>query len=278
VNRVFSVRLTSEDQVTLFLHSQVTPCEEPRNAADYLHSKIGKTLTDLFFRPYTKKMWSLDLEDMHKSTVRRIPLRLDDDDRYFPNDTYQMLPRGGYTALVTRILEHPNISVWTGQAYEPDMEKHYVACFNSMAIDEYFHFCYGRLPYRSIRFHHRSVPATYSRAPTAVVNFTDDGIYTRETNWSVLPSHQDIVSPSKTVTLEQPCDYADNFMERYYPVRTYDDRHRQTYERYRVLARKHPHMCFIGRCGTYQYLDMDQIINQAIQHVRRWLGGFTRSK
>jgi UDP-galactopyranose mutase len=28
---------------------------------------------------------------------------------------------------------------------------------------------------------------------------------------------------------------------------------------------------FIGRCGTYQYLDMHQVINQSLAGARRWL-------
>ena len=276
VNAVFSVRLKSEDQVAAFLRSQAIACERPRNAAEYLHATIGRTLTDLFFRPYTRKMWGAELEDMHESVVRRVPVRLDDDDRYFPDDAFQVLPRHGYSALVGAILDHPNIAVRTGTEYVHGLERDYAACFNSMAIDEYFAFCHGPLPYRSIRFHHRSEPAGYARAGASVVNFTGPGRYTRETDWSVLPHHQPPEAPAKTVTLEEPCDDRDNAMERYYPVLTSDDRHRRTYEKYLLLARKTPRMRFIGRCGTYRYLDMDQVINQSLQHVRAALAGDLR--
>lgn len=271
INDVFSLHLTTDSEVAQFLLTQSVSCEHPRNAAQYLYSKIGKVLTDLFFRPYTRKMWALDLEDIHESVVRRIPLRLDEDSRYFPADTYQVLPVNGYTGLVASILDHPKISISLCQPFIPHMEKDYLACFNSMPIDEYFEFAYGPLPYRSIRFHHRSETADYSRSTAPVVNFTDDGRYTRETDWSLLPEHQDITSPSKTITCEEPCDYTDNEMERYYPVRTNDDRHKRTYESYVAVARRTPSMLFIGRCGTYQYLDMDQVINQSLQHVRQWL-------
>ena len=62
-------------------------------------------------------------------------------------------------------------------------------CFNSMAIDEYFECALGPLPYRSIRFHHRAEPAGYALGDTAQVNFTDDGPYTRQDDWSRLPGH-----------------------------------------------------------------------------------------
>ena len=28
---------------------------------------------------------------------------------------------------------------------------------------------------------------------------------------------------------------------------------------------------FIGRCGTYQYLDMHQVVNQSLLNVNRWI-------
>jgi UDP-galactopyranose mutase len=271
INEVFSLGLTTDADVADFLRTQAIPCEAPRSAADYLHSRIGKTLTDLFFRPYTRKMWALDLEDMHEAVVRRIPLRLDDDSRYFPSDRFQVLPRDGYAALVGCILDHAHVTVSLGQRYRRGMEKGYRVCFNSMPIDEFFDFAHGPLPYRSIRFHHRSESADYARGFAPVTNFTDAGIYTRETDWSHLPGHHDRAGGSKTVTLEEPCADRDNDMERYYPVRTGDDRYKRNYEAYRALTRTDPAMRFIGRCGTYQYLDMDQVINQSLVHVRDWL-------
>jgi UDP-galactopyranose mutase len=272
INAVFSLRLTTDTEVADFLRSQAVPCEAPRNAAEYLYSRIGRTLAELFFRPYTRKMWALDLEDMHESVVRRVPQRLDEDSRYFPADAYQVLPKHGYASVVAGILDHSRISVSLRQHYARGMERGYSACFNSMPIDEYFDFAYGPLPYRSLRFHHRRESIGYARGPAPVVNFTDSGNYTRETDWSMLPLHQNAASASKTITTEEPCDYQDNAMERYYPVRTNDDRYRKQYDRYLALALAGPAMRFIGRCGTYQYLDMDQVINQSLQQVTRWLG------
>jgi len=276
LNAVFAQRLATDAEAASFLANQAVPCAAPRNAAEYLHARIGRTLTDLFFRPYTRKMWALELEDMHPAVVARVPLRLDEDSRYFPDAAFQVLPRHGYTALVGAILDHPAIRVTLGQAYARGLERGYAACFNSMAIDEYFDYAEGPLPYRSIRFHHRSEPAGYARGPAAVVNFTDAGRHTRETDWSRLPLHQDPASATKTVTLEEPCADTENAMERYYPVRTNDDRHRATYARYLARAQAAPAMRFIGRCGSYRYLDMDQVINQSLQQAHAWRAGADR--
>ena len=273
VNAVFGRSLGTPEEVDAFLARLAVPNAAPCNAAEYLNARIGIELTDLLFRPYSLKMWGLHLEEMAASVVQRIPIRNDDEDRYFPADPYRGLPKNGYTELVRRILDHPAIRVTTGVAFSDDLLRDYKFCFNSMAIDEYFGQALGPLPYRSIRFHHRREPIGYSLGETAQVNFTDGGPYTRQDDWSRLPGH--VVQPgnAKTVTLEEPCADVDNNMERYYPVKTSDGAPEALYRRYQELARAEPRMQFIGRCGTYRYLDMDQVINQSLQGVRAWLAG-----
>lgn len=270
VSLVFDVSLASEADMQRFLAAQAVPCTAPRNAAEHLYNRIGVTLTDLFFRPYTQKMWGLDLEDIDAAIVNRIPLRLDDEDRYFPADTVQIMPRRGFTALFANILDHDRIAVSLDTGFTHDLARGYVHCFNSMAIDEYYNEDFGPLPYRSIRFHHREEPATYALGQTSVVNFTDARAYTRQTDWSRLPEHA-ATGPRKTVTLEQPCDYRANALERYYPVKTSDGRNDATYRRYATRAALEPAMTFIGRCGTYQYLDMHQVINQSLKGALDWV-------
>ncbi|HEX6119455.1 MAG TPA: UDP-galactopyranose mutase, partial [Dongiaceae bacterium] len=277
INAVFGKSLATPEAARAFLARMAVPCAAPRNAAEYLNSRIGRELTDLLFRPYTRKMWALDLEDMAASVVQRLPIRHDDEDRYFPGDSFQGLPKGGYTAMVRRILDHPNIRVSTGTEFAQSMLRDDVVCFNSMAIDEYFGYALGPLPYRSIRFHHRAEPPSYLLGNTAQVNFTDAGPFTRENDWSRLPGHAVRVSGAKTITSEEPCADVDNGMERYYPVKTSDGAPEALYRRYLALARREPKVRFIGRCGTYRYLDMDQVINQSLQGAHAWLASGLRS-
>lgn len=271
INAVFGQSLTSPEQVRAFLARLAVPNDAPRNAAEYLNARIGTELTDLLFRPYSERMWGMPLEDMAAAIVQRVPIRDDDEDRYFPNDAYQGLPRDGYTEMVRRMLDHPAIRVSTGTAFSRDMLRICDFCFNSMAIDEYFDHALGPLPYRSIRFHHREEVLDYQLGETVQVNFTDAGPYTRQDDWSRLPGH--VVRPghTKTVTLEEPCADVENGMERYYPVKTSDDAPGALYRRYQELAQSELKVRFIGRCGTYRYLDMDQVINQSLQGVRGWL-------
>ncbi len=270
INTIFGASLTDEREVEAFLQRIAIPCETPRNAAEHLYSKIGSELTDLFFRPYTKKMWLMDLEQVDISVVSRVPIRYDDEDRYFPNDKFQILPTHGYTKIFEKIFDHPNISVNLNQNFDKAMEVDYLHCFNSMPIDVYFDHAMGELPYRSIKFHHKTQDEA-ADWNCSVVNFTDTGAFTRETAWYLLPHHRQPDGTGYSHTLEEPCDYKDNNLERYYPVKTADMRYQKIYKKYAEAAETLPHISFIGRCGTYQYLDMHQVINQSLMGAEKWL-------
>jgi UDP-galactopyranose mutase len=283
INQVFGLRLRNEQAVRAFLRGQAEVDPAPTNAAAFLNASIGRVLTDLFFRPYTRKMWALELEELDAAVVKRIPIRFDDESRYFPDDRFQMLPRDGYTRLFKTMLDHPRIAVTLNQAFDATLLDGYLHCFNSMPIDEFFDSRFGPLPYRSIRFHHVVRAVSAESADAATLNFTDDGPLTRETDWSLLPFQtgrdgatktESMKMPAlKTVTREEPCDYLANDLERYYPVKTCDGRYQAVYARYKALAEATPGMSFIGRCGTYQYLDMHQVVNQSLTHARAWMRG-----
>jgi UDP-galactopyranose mutase len=243
---------------------------EIKTAADFLYSVIGPQITNLFFRPYTRKMWGTDLEDMDAAVVKRVGIRTDLEDRYFPNESIQFLPQRGYTAVFEKILAHDGIELHLNLSFDKAMEQDYDHVFNSMPIDEYFDFQLGDLPYRSIKIHNDDHPR--AAAPgRSVINYTDEGKYTRETWWHLLPGHDTHPSAKVTRTREEPCDYRDNDDERYYPIKTSDDRYGKLYLHYKALAAEKPNMSFIGRCGTYQYLDMHQVINQSLVHVMQFL-------
>ncbi len=280
MNAVFSTALANEAQARRHLAAVAVPVAEPANAAEYLASQIGTELRDLFFRPYTRKMWAMDLEDLDAAVVKRLPLRFDRRDTYFPDGETQLMPRDGYTAFVTNVLDHRNIQVSVSTAFDHAMLADAHHCFASLPIDEFYDFCEGALPYRSIRFHHRAEPLPnpagvwkeHDGPSFSVVNFTDAGPFTRETAWHLIPHHLQDDTGQATITREEPCDYRDNGLERYYPVKTADGANEAIYRRYEELAEGDgARLTFIGRCGTYRYLDMDQVINQSLMSADRWL-------
>ena len=280
MNVVFGTSLADEAQARAHLAAVAVPIATPANAAEYLASRIGTELRDLFFRPYTRKMWAMDLEELDAAVVKRLPLRFDRRDTYFPDGETQLMPRDGYTAFVTNVLDHANIEVSISTAFDHAMLADAHHCFASLPIDEFYDFCEGALPYRSIRFHHRAEPLPnpagvwkeHDGPNFSVVNFTDDGPFTRETAWHRIPHHLQDDTGRATITREEPCDYRDNGLERYYPVKTADGANEAIYGRYKALAEGDSgRVTFIGRCGTYRYLDMDQVINQSLMSADRWL-------
>lgn len=225
-----------------------------------------ENVLDTFFRPYTKKMWGVELDELNPDIINRVPIRDDDNEFYFPDDEFQATPVEGYTKLVKNMLTHHNITVELEKDFSVDMEKEYDHVFNSMPIDQYFGFKHGKLPYRSIKFKTVTLPIPQA-LPTAVVNFTHDGPNTRVTEWKNIPCHGNN-KYSTTLTFEEPCDYADNNYERYYPVKDRDGKNRELYEKYKNEQPKH--VTFIGRCGMYAYLDMHQAVNSALAIARRY--------
>ena len=226
-----------------------------------------ENVLDVFFRPYTLKMWGVPLEALDPGILDRVPIRSDMNEFYFPNDSFQAMPANGYTAIFEKIFDHPGITVSLGVTFDSVMDREYSHVFNSMPIDEYFQCCHGELPYRSIRFHHHDLPVP-SLFPVATVNFTHSGPHTRVTEWKKLPNHGD--NPLVTsITVEEPCDYRDNNYERYYPVKDLHGKNRELFNRYRAMAPEN--MTFIGRCGLYAYLDMHQAISSALEISKRFL-------
>jgi UDP-galactopyranose mutase len=271
INEIFRIRLKSEEDARSFLDEKALSIKRINNAEDWLYSKLGREITDIVFRPYSQKMWGIALNEMDASIVKRIKIRYDHEDRYFPNDKFQALPEAGYEAFVREILTHPNIKVCLGMAYKCGMEAEFDYCFNSMPIDEFFNYKFGPLPYRSIRFYDYVEPR--KNAPTrATINYSDSSSFTRETWWHLLPGH-DIEDGHECVrTVEEPCDYADNNFERYYPVKDASGINARLFEKYLSLSKASNNMQFIGRCGTYQYLDMHQVINQSLIGANKFIG------
>ena len=224
-------------------------------------------IIETFIRPYTEKMWGMKLEDVSPNIINRVPIRDDDNEYYFPDDLYQYVPKDGYTKMVENIFNHKNISIELGKSFSKQMEDEFDHIFNSMPIDEYFNFQFGKLEYRSIRFHHTNLPSP-KIFPVSQVNFTNKGPYTRIVEWKNIPGHG-VNNLWTSLTYEEPCHYSENNDERYYPVRDVSGKLSSIYRKY--LAIENPKVTFIGRLGNYAYLDMDQCINNSIKLIENFL-------
>lgn len=242
-------------------------CTLPVNAET--SALVGpENIVDIFFRPYTKKMWGLEIEELSPDILNRVPVRDDLNEFYFPDDQYQMMPKKGYTSLVQNILNHEKITVSLNTPFDKSLESNFSHVFSSQPIDEYYDFKFGALPYRSIKFSHTTLD--YPRfLPVPTVNFTNRGKYTRVTEWKNYPGGA-LRNFDKTIlTYEEPCDYKDNNHERYYPVKDVSGVNREKYERYRAI--ENTRVTFIGRCGLYVYLDMHQAVSSSLAAAKVFL-------
>lgn len=230
--------------------------------------KVGlEYVKKTFYIPYTKKMWGLTIDEIDNSILDRVPVRDDESDLYFPKAIYQYLPSLGYTKLCENIINQGNIKVYLNTSFDKSYEKGYEHVFNSMPIDVYYDFAYGELPYRSIKF---EVVNLQQKQFTEhqVINFTDDSKYTRMIEWKNFPNHG-VNDKVTTLTYEVPCDYKDNDMERYYPVKDKLGVNRDTYRKYKEITNYKT--TFIGRCGMYVYIDMDQAVSSSLSITQKFL-------
>lgn len=261
INAFFRVQLTPE-QVPGFLAARRVPFDPPANAEEAVLSQVGPELYEAFYRNYTWKQWGTDPRLLDASVTGRLPVRTTADRRYFA-DRWQGLPRGGYTALVQRMLRHPNIEVRLGLDYRQALaDVRFGRLVFTGPIDHYFDFIHGRLPYRSIDFRFETLDREHYQH-TAVVNYPNDHDYTRCVEYKYLNQQ---LHARTTISRDYPCWNDD---EPYYPVPA--GANGQIYARYRAEAARLSSVHFCGRLGSYQYLNMDQCIAQALDLFEREL-------
>ena len=213
-------------------------------------------------------MWGLDPKQLEISIGARLPIRTNDDTRYF-NDNFQALPKDGYSKMIERMLDHANIDVHLNTKYHKGNESKYDHAFLCLPIDQFFDFRYGVLPYRSIIFKNKLSYSNDQAAP--VINFTDDSIYTRKTQWNLFPNSPVPNKKQSTITFEKPCSIEDNPGEYYYPVNTSNSK--KIYENYKKLSKSKEKITFCGRTGLFKYIDMIPAVNIHLKLANDFLRG-----
>jgi len=260
LNALYGLELQSDEEAERYLASRAEPVDTIHTSEDVVVNQIGRELYEKFFRGYTRKQWGLDPSQLDKMVTSRVPTRTNTDDRYF-TDTFQQMPLEGYTRMFERMLDHPNITIQLGTDYRQIRDQvaynHLIYCG---PIDEYFDHCFGKLPYRSLRFEHQNLKQEHFQA-VATVNYPDEAVpYTRISEYKHLTGQQ---HPSTSITYEYPSAEGDP----YYPIPRPENA--ELYKRYEHLAAETPGVTFLGRLGTYKYYNMDQVVGQALALYKR---------
>ena len=261
IEQMYGLRLDATGMQE-FLAMRAETGRSIRTSEDIVVSRVGRELYEKFFRNYTRKQWGLDPSELDASVAGRIPVRFDRDDRYF-TDTFQAMPKHGFTRMFERMLDSSNITIKTGVEFA-DVARSYpdARIIFTGPVDEYFGYRFGPLPYRSLEFKHETF-STERFQDAAVVNYPNEEAYTRITEFKYLTGQ---VAPQTSVVYEYPRAEGDP----YYPIPRPENA--ALYAKYKDLAERKSDVHFVGRLATYKYYNMDQVVAQALVTYRKITG------
>ena len=270
--------------INQFFHAHYTPAEakaliaeqagelagtDPANLNDKGISLIGRPLYEAFIKNYTAKQWQTDPSELPAGIIKRLPVRFNYDNRYF-RDTWEGLPKDGYTAWMERMIDDPRIHVTLNTDFfdesQPLNKKALVGkvpVVYTGPVDRYLDYELGDLKWRTVDFKEvRYDEGDHFGCP--VMNFADSDVpYTRAIEFKNFnPERKDSQNPDKTVVWEEYSRFATREDEPYYPVNTAEDK--ALYEQYAAKAAQEPKVVFGGRLGTYKYYDMHNVIDTAL--------------
>ena len=238
--------------------------EEPVSFEEQAMKFVGKELYEAFFKGYTQKQWGISPTKLPASILKRLPLRFNYDDNYF-NHKFQGMPKNGYTHIVEGILKHKNIKLHLGTEFNSKQTKDFDHVFWSGPIDAYFSHKFGKLGYRTLDFVEERHEGDYQGC--AVMNYCDEDVpYTRISEHKHFAPWED---HSKTLVFKE---YSRECVEGdipYYPIRLVDEQ--KMLDAYLEAAKNENDVTFVGRLGTYRYLDMDITIAEAFQTARDFI-------
>ncbi len=255
LNKLYKLDLKNDEEAANYYESIKEKRYPIKNSEDIIVNQLGMDLFEKFFKNYTKKQWNLEPKDLSPSVCGRIPVRINDDCRYF-TDKYQFMPKDGYTKMFERMLSHKNIDILLKTDYKSVLnEIKYEKMIYTGPIDYYFDYKFGKLPYRSIRFEWENHQIDkYQNA--AVINHVDAKIqFTRVTEYKyITEQNSNYTSISK--------EYPQLEGEPFYPVHT--EENKKLYSSYFKETEMLKNVMFCGRLGEYKYYNMDQAVAKSL--------------
>jgi UDP-galactopyranose mutase len=264
VNELFGLNIKNEEEMKKWLDEHQVKNDNPQNGKEAAQARVGEVLYEKMFKYYTKKQWDKYPEELDAEVLNRIPVRDNFDDRYF-SDKYQALPKGGYTKLFEKILDHKTITVMLNTDYfdVKDQIKGYEKLFYTGPIDQYFDFKHSmkeKLEYRSINFVEETLDQEDFQGH-AVVNYPGPEVgFTRIVEYKHITGQK---NPKTTIVKEFTTDEG----EPYYPVP--NPRNNAIFQKYKEEADKLKDVYFVGRLANYKYFNMDQAFKNALDLFKK---------
>ena len=262
INQFFGTTLSPDEARQLIDDKSDKSIGEPVTFEDQALKFVGRELYEAFFAGYTKKQWGLDPKELPASILARLPVRFTYDDSYF-NHPWQAIPRHGYTPIVEAILDHPSIEVRLSTTFDRQMAESFDHVVWTGPIDAWFGHSHGRLGYRTLDFVEERHDGDFQGCP--VMNYCDEDVpYTRITEHKHFAPWED---HARTVTYREYSRLAGDDDVPYYPIRLVQEKEQLL--QYVQMAESERDVTFMGRLGTYRYLDMDVTIHEALDTADR---------
>ncbi len=257
INQFFGKTLRP-DEARAFIEGRAdTSIDDPQSFEEQALRFVGPELYEAFFKGYTEKQWGCSPRELPAAILKRLPVRFNYDDDYFAH-RFQGMPEHGYTALVEGILDHPNIDVHLSTPFD---EAHAARADHVLwtgALDAYFAHRHGRLGYRTLDF--EPFRATGDYQGCAVMNYGDADVpFTRITEHKHFAPWEDHADTICFREFSRECGPDDT---PYYPIRLVEEK--ALLGDYVKAAEEARGVTFLGRLGTYRYLDMDVTIREAM--------------
>jgi len=262
INQFFRKTLRPDEARDFIVNEQAdTTIADPQTFEEQAMRFVGRDLYEAFFKGYTMKQWGCHPSELPASILKRLPVRFNYDDNYFFHK-FQGMPENGYTAMIARILDHPGITVQLETVFDRAQAGDYDHVFYSGPLDGWFDYELGRLGYRTLDFERFTYEGDYQGC--AVMNYGEVEVpYTRITehkHFAPWESHEGSVLYREFSRAAEPEDIP------YYPIRQVEEK--ALLSDYVKLAEDTSGVTFVGRLGTYRYLDMDVTIREALDTAR----------
>ncbi len=252
-----------------YAHNSKIPILELKKSTDEELLFLANYVYDKIFANYTAKQWGMKPEEIDNSVTARVPIFVGRDDRYF-NDIYQMVPSRGYTSMISKMLDYPNIKIMLNTDFNEvcnltDEGFRFLGndfkgkIIYSGQIDQLFNNIFGELPYRSVRMRFESIETNFYQE-TGTVNYPNNYDFTRITEFKHIHPTD---SKKTTILKEYPQTYKAGKNTPYYPMFTKKNRTR--YNKYLNHAKKWNNIILLGRLAEYQYYDMDDVVERALK-------------
>jgi UDP-galactopyranose mutase len=257
INQFFGLKLRPDEARAFIASKGDKSIGEPANFEEQALKFIGRELYEAFFRGYTIKQWGCDPTELPASVLKRLPIRFNYDDNYY-STLYQGIPEEGYTTIIRRILDHPDITVDTGVAWHEDMRGEHEHVVYTGPLDAFYGYEHGRLGYRTVFWDKEEHSGDYQG--NAVINYTE-----ASPSFTRIHEHKHFApweNHEKTIVFTE---YSKETGERdipYYPKRLSSDL--SLLGIYRRRAGEEHGVSFLGRLATYRYMDMHHVIDEGL--------------